>query len=84
MQFFLCNDNIEKCVKETCRKWVVSWPGVLYFWPVKKGTNLTRKEILALENVGFRFPQQEVILPRRLFHGFDFGGDSFIPTFRFT
>jgi hypothetical protein len=36
---------------------------------VKLGTNLTKKEILALENVGFHLPQHIVISPRRLFGG---------------
>jgi hypothetical protein len=67
MQFFFCNDDIERCVKGTRRKWVMSRPEVPEIWPVKNGTNLTRKEILALENAGFRLPQREVISPRRLF-----------------
>jgi hypothetical protein len=36
---------------------------------VKLGTNLTKKEILALENIGFHLPQCAVISPRRLFGG---------------
>jgi hypothetical protein len=36
---------------------------------VKLGTNLTKKEILALENAGFHLPQRIVIFPRRLFGG---------------
>jgi hypothetical protein len=34
---------------------------------VKIGTNLSTKEILKLENVGFQLPQRVVISPRRLF-----------------
>jgi hypothetical protein len=36
-------------------------------WPMKIGTNLSRKEILNLENAGFRLPQRAIISPRRLF-----------------
>jgi hypothetical protein len=36
---------------------------------MKLGTNLTKKEILALENAGFHLPQHVVIFPRRLFNG---------------
>jgi hypothetical protein len=36
-------------------------------WPVKIGTNLSRKEILDLEQAGFQLPQRAVISPRRLF-----------------
>jgi hypothetical protein len=67
LQFFFCNDDIERCVKGTCRKWVVSRPEVPEIWPVKIGTNLTRKEILQLETAGFRLPQRQEISPRRLF-----------------
>jgi hypothetical protein len=42
---------------------------VLDIWPVKLGTNLTKKEILALENAGFYLPQRVVISPKRLFGG---------------
>jgi hypothetical protein len=36
---------------------------------MKYCTNLTKKEILALENAGFHLPQRVVISPRRLFGG---------------
>lgn len=68
MQFFLCNDNIERCDKRTRRKWVVSRLDAPDIWPVKRDTNLTRKEIQALENGGFKLPQRQVIFPRRLIH----------------
>ena len=67
MQFSFCNDDIERCVKGTKRKWVVSRPEVPKVWPVKLGTNLSTKEILSLENAGFRLPQQAEMSPRRLF-----------------
>jgi hypothetical protein len=54
MEFFFCNDDIEWCVKGTKRRWVKSKPDVPNVWPVKIGTNLSRKEILDLEHVGFQ------------------------------
>ena len=67
MQFFFCNDDIERCVKGTRRKWVVSNPAVPEIWPVKIGTNLTQKEILDLENAGFRLAPRLELSPRKLF-----------------
>jgi hypothetical protein len=52
MKFFY-NDDIERCTKGTKRRWVKSRPDVPNVWPVKIGTNLSRKEILDLEHVGF-------------------------------
>ena len=34
---------------------------------MKRGTNLSKHEILALEATGFQLPQRQAILPRRLF-----------------
>jgi hypothetical protein len=67
MRFFFCNDDIEKYVKGTRQRWVESKSDVPSIWPVKIGTNLSKKEILTLENVGFYLPQRAVISPRRLF-----------------
>jgi hypothetical protein len=67
IEFFFCNDNIERCVKGTKRKWIQSRPNIPSIWPVKIGTNLSKKEILDLESVGFQLPQCVVISPRRLF-----------------
>jgi hypothetical protein len=69
MEFFFYNDDIERCVKGSKRKWVKSKPDVPDIWPVKLGTNFTKKEILALENASFHLPQRVVISPRRLFGG---------------
>lgn len=41
MQFFFCNNNIERCVKGICRKWVMSRREMPDIWLVKNGTNLT-------------------------------------------
>ncbi|MGH2414804.1 MAG: hypothetical protein ACRDEA_14165, partial [Microcystaceae cyanobacterium] len=67
MQFFFCNDDIERCVKGTRRKWVVSKPAIPEVWPVKIGTNLIEKEILDLENAGFRLAPRLELSPRKLF-----------------
>jgi hypothetical protein len=69
MQFFFCNDDIEWCVKGLRRRWVKSRPDVPDIWPMKLGTNLTKKEISALENTGFHLPQRAIIFPKRLFGG---------------
>jgi hypothetical protein len=75
MQFYFCNDDIERCVKGSKRKWVLSKPEVPSIWPVKAGTNLTPKEILELQNAGFRLPQRVEISPRRLFGNHDLPDD---------
>jgi hypothetical protein len=67
MKFFFCNDDIERCVKGTKQKYVKSRPDIPSIWPVKIRTNLSKKEILDLESVGFQLPQRAVISPRRLF-----------------
>jgi hypothetical protein len=67
MEFFFCNDDIECYVKGTKRKWVHSRPDIPSIWPVKIGTNLSKKEILDFESAGFQLPQCAVISPRRLF-----------------
>jgi hypothetical protein len=67
MQFFFYNDDIEYCVKGTRRKWIKSRPDVPNIWPVKIGTNLSRKEILDLENAAFQLPQRIIKSSRRLF-----------------
>jgi hypothetical protein len=67
MEFFFCNDDIECCIKGTKWRWVKSKLDVPNVWPVKIGTNLSKKEILDLERAGFQLPQRAVISPRRLF-----------------
>jgi hypothetical protein len=67
MEFFFCNNDIERYVKGTKRKWVQSRPDIPSIWPVKIGTNLSKKEILDFESAGFQLPQRAVISPRRLF-----------------
>jgi hypothetical protein len=66
-QFFFCNNDMEWHIKGTRRRWVQSRPNVLSIWPVKIGTNFSKKEILDLENVGFQLPQHAIISLWRLF-----------------
>jgi hypothetical protein len=54
-------------VKGTKRRWVKSRPDVPNVWSVKFDTDLSRKEILDLEYVGFQLSQRVVISPRKLF-----------------
>ena len=76
MQFFFCSDDIERCVKGSRRKWIIPYfdtqerPPVPTVWPVKIGTNLTRSEIVALENAGFQLPQRERVPLNRSFNNF--------------
>ena len=56
LEFFFCNDDMEHCVKGTKRKWVQSRPDIPSIWPVKIGTNLSKKEILQFESAGFQLP----------------------------
>ena len=69
MQFFVCTNDIERCVKGSCCKWVIPLerPPIPTIWPVKIGTNLTHSKIDALENVGFQLPQREHVTSSRLF-----------------
>jgi hypothetical protein len=55
MQIFFCNDDIECCMKDTRWKWIMSKTDVPNNWLVKIGTNLSRKEILDLENANFSY-----------------------------
>jgi hypothetical protein len=42
---------------------VLDWPVVPNIWPMKIGTNLSRQEVLALEDVGFQLQQSGALLP---------------------
>lgn len=56
MQFYFCNNDIERCVKGTRQRCIKSIFDVPNIWLVKIGTNFTNIEILALENAGFQLP----------------------------
>ena len=45
------------------KKYVLDWPIVSNMWPVKIGTNLSRDEVLVLEDAGFQLQQKEVLSP---------------------
>ena len=52
-------DDIKHCVNGNKKKYVLDWPIVSNTWLVKIGTNLSRKKVLTLENVGFQLQQRE-------------------------
>jgi hypothetical protein len=56
IQFFFCNNDTERCVKSTKRRWLKSRLDVPNIWLVKIGTNFSKKEILDLEHIGFQLP----------------------------
>jgi len=66
-EFWFCPDDIGRCVKGSKKRFVVDWPAVPMAWPVKRGTNLTMKEVLALEEAGFQLQQRGALSPRRKF-----------------
>jgi hypothetical protein len=45
-EFFFCNDDIERCLKGTKREWMQSRPNIPSIWPVKIGTNFSKKKSL--------------------------------------
>ena len=67
IDFWFCADDINRCVKGTKKSFVIDWPSIPHTWPVKRGTNLTMKEILVLEEAGFQLQQRGALSPRRQF-----------------
>jgi hypothetical protein len=65
--FWFCPDDIKRCVKGSKRSLVLDWPQVLDVWPVLSGTNLTREEILLLQDAGFKLQERPSMSPRRMF-----------------
>jgi hypothetical protein len=66
-EFWFCSDDINRCVKGGPKSFVVDWPEIPVVWPVKIGTNLTRQEVLSLEEAGFQLQQRGALSPRRQF-----------------
>jgi hypothetical protein len=66
-QFLFCNDDIERCVKGTRRKWVQHRPDVPDVWSVLTRTNLTLQKVLALQKGRFQLQQLQDVSPRRPF-----------------
>jgi hypothetical protein len=64
-EFWFCPNDIKCCVNGIKNKYVLDWPIIPNTWPVKIGTNLSREEVLALEDVGFQLQQREALSPRR-------------------
>jgi hypothetical protein len=65
--FWFCPDDIERCVKGTKCSWILDWPQVPDVWHVLSGTNLTRQEILLLQDAGFKLQERPSISPRHMF-----------------
>jgi hypothetical protein len=53
-EFWFCPNDIKRCVNENNKKYVLDSHVVTNLWLVKIGTNLSRQEILALEDTGFQ------------------------------
>ena len=65
--FWFCPDQIARCVMGPKRFFVIDRPEIPEVWPVLSGTNLTRSEILELQEAGFRLQSTTALSPRRLF-----------------
>jgi hypothetical protein len=63
-EFWYCLDDFKHCVSGSWTKYVLDWPMVTNTWPVKISTNLSREEVLALEDAGFHLQQREALSPR--------------------
>lgn len=57
--------DIKRCVSGG-KKYVSDWRIVLSTWLVKIGTDLSRKEVLVLEDTGFQQHQMEGLSPRHM------------------
>ena len=66
-EFWFCPDDIRRVVTGNKEKYVLDWPIVPNTWPIKIGTNLSRKEILAFEDARFQLQQREALFPRHRF-----------------
>ena len=60
-EFWYCYEDIKRCVNGKKKKYMLDWHVVPNTWPVKIGTNISRQEVLALEDVGFHLQQREVL-----------------------
>jgi hypothetical protein len=52
-------------VNDSKKKYVLDWPIVPNTWLVKISTNLSKDEVLALEDAGFQLQQREALSLRR-------------------
>jgi hypothetical protein len=58
-EFWFCPDDIKCCVNENNKKYVLDRHVVINIWLVKIGTNLSKQEILTLEDARFQLHQKE-------------------------
>ena len=65
--FWFCPDQIARCVMGPKRFFVIDRPEIPDVWPVLSGMDLTRSEILELQEAGFCLESTTALLPRRLF-----------------
>ena len=80
-EFWFCHDDIKRCVSGSKKKFVLDWPIVPNTWPVKICTNLSREEVLALEDAGLQLQQREALSPHpslALFYATKHGRPSYI------
>ncbi len=52
---WFCLDDLSHCVGGTTQKYVVVRPLMPTIWLIQEGTNLTQKEVITIEEVGFSF-----------------------------
>ena len=52
-EFWFYPDDIKRCVNDSKKKNVLYWHVVPNTWFVKIGTNISKHEVLAIEDVGF-------------------------------
>ena len=53
-KFWFFHNDIKRCVSGSKKKYVLDWPMVPNMWPLKIRTNLSREEVLALEDAKFQ------------------------------
>lgn len=51
--FWFCSDEMNQCMKGSKKKWMLDWPNIPSTWLVNVGTNLSREEVFALEDITF-------------------------------
>lgn len=51
VEFWFCLEDIKYCLSGSKKKYVLDWPIIPNMWPMK--TNLSKEEVLALEDVDF-------------------------------
>lgn len=49
-ELWICIDDIKRCVSGNNKKYTLDWPILPIRWPVKIGKNLSKEDVLALED----------------------------------